>query len=322
MSALPPAGEPDVMPPADPVAVDLVGVADEDPRAARALGRRRRFGRLRRGGRGFWTQPAVVVAVCILGIWVLVAAAAPWLAPYDPIAQSADLYAAPSSAHWFGTDELGRDVFSRVLYGARLSIPLAAIIVAAALAIGGVLGLVAGYLGRFADEGLMRLTDLVFAFPQIILAMAISAAFGPSARNAVVALVIVSWPVYARVIRSAALAIRGSDYLASARLLGVGPLRALRRDVVPNAVGPAVVLATLELGNAVLLLAALSFLGLGPRPPAAEWGAMIAAGSRDLSSWWMSGFPGLAILTVVLAFNVLGDALRDRLDPRFARSPR
>lgn len=217
MSALPPAGEPDVMPPADPVAVDLVGVADEDPRAARALGRRRRFGRLRRGGRGFWTQPAVVVAVCILGIWVLVAAAAPWLAPYDPIAQSADLYAAPSSAHWFGTDELGRDVFSRVLYGARLSIPLAAIIVAAALAIGGVLGLVAGYLGRFADEGLMRLTDLVFAFPQIILAMAISAAFGPSARNAVVALVIVSWPVYARVIRSAALAIRGSDYLASAR---------------------------------------------------------------------------------------------------------
>ncbi|MGH3502228.1 MAG: ABC transporter permease [Nocardioidaceae bacterium] len=266
-----------------------------------------------------WRQPLTVVALGVVVAWVLVAIAAPLIAPYDPLAQSSNLYDAPSSAHWFGTDELGRDVASRVVYGARLSIPLAFIIVALALAIGGVLGLVAGYFGRLADEGIMRLTDLVFAFPQIILAMAVTAAFGPSTRNAVLALVIVSWPVYARVVRGAVLSVRTQDFLHSARLLGVGPVRALRRDVVPNSVGPAVVLATLELGNAVLLLAALSFLGLGPRPPAAEWGSMIASGSNDITSWWIGLFPGLAILTVVLAFNIIGDTLRDWLDPATSR---
>ncbi len=175
--------------------------------------------------------------------------------------------------------------------------------------------MLAGYIGRFADEAIMRVTDLVFAFPQIILAMAVTAAFGPSTRNAVIALVVVSWPVYARVIRGAVLSIRNEDYLNSARLLGVGPVKALRRDVLPNSVGPAVVLGALEVGNAILLLAALSFLGLGPRPPAPEWGAMIALGSNDISRWWVSVFPGLAILSVVLACNIIGDALRDRLDP-------
>lgn len=291
-----------------------------DPRVAKALARRRWPQRLRLAQvHSIWRQPSVIVAAVIVVGWVLVAILAPWLSPADPIGQSADLYQAPSGAHWFGTDELGRDVFSRVLFGARLSIPLAIVIVAAALAIGGVLGLLAGYLGKVADEVIMRITDLVFAFPQIILAMAVSAAFGPSTRNAVLALVIVSWPVYARVIRSAVLSIRSADFLSASRLLGVGPIRALRRDVLPNSVGPAVVLATLELGNAVLMLAALSFLGLGPRPPAAEWGAMIALGSKDLSIWWVSAFPGLAILSVVLAFNILGDALRDRLDPRYAK---
>lgn len=264
-------------------------------------------------------QPVVAGALVIVALWLLVAVFAPLLVPYDPLDQSHPPDQPPGGAHLFGTDELGRDVFSRVLSGARLSIPLALAIVALALLVGGVLGLVAGYLGRIFDELIMRLSDLVFAFPQIILAMAVSAAFGPSTRNAVLALVIVSWPVYARVIRGAVLSIRGEDYLHAARLLGVGPVTALRRDVVPNSVGPAGVLATLELGNAVLLLAALSFLGLGPRPPAAEWGSMIALGAKDLSKWWISVFPGLAILTVVLAFNVLGDALRDRIDPRYAR---
>ncbi|HEY3504476.1 MAG TPA: ABC transporter permease [Actinocatenispora sp.] len=292
-----------------PVAVDLA-----DRRVRRALGRRNWL-----AGRPLWRQPLTAAALVVVLGWLAVAALAPVLAPYDPLRQNDVTYAPPSAAHWFGTDELGRDIASRVVYGARLSIPLALVIVALALTVGGVLGLLAGYLGRFVDEALMRLTDLVFAFPQIILAMAVSAAFGPSTRNAVLALVIVSWPVYARVIRSSVLTVRGEDYLSAARLLGVGPVTALRRDVLPNSVGPAVVLATLELGNAVLMLAALSFLGLGPRPPAPEWGAMIALGSHDLSKWWVSVFPGLAILTLVLACNVLGDALRDRIDPRFAR---
>ncbi|HEX5596689.1 MAG TPA: ABC transporter permease [Micromonosporaceae bacterium] len=291
----------------------------DDPKVARSLGRRRWLRRLRglNGGRPVWRQPVTVAALVILAAWLLIALAAPLIAPYDPIAQSPDTYQPPSGTHWFGTDSLGRDVLSRVVHGARLSIPLALAIVALALLLGGLLGLLAGYIGRLFDEAVMRLTDLVFAFPQIILAMAVTAAFGPSTRNAVLALVVVSWPVYARVIRGAVLAIRGEDYLNAARLLGVGPLRALRRDVLPNSVGSAIVLATLELGNAVLLLAALSFLGLGPRPPAAEWGSMVALGAQDLSMWWVSVFPGLAILTVVLAFNVLGDALRDRLDPRY-----
>ncbi|MEO3769042.1 ABC transporter permease [Micromonospora sp. B9E7] len=292
-----------------------------DPKAERALGRRRWLGRLRGGptSRPVWRQPITMAALAILGGWLLLALLADVLAPYGPLAQSPDAYAPPSGAHWFGTDSLGRDILSRVIHGARLSIPLALAIVSLALLVGGLLGLVAGYVGRFVDEALMRLTDLVFAFPQIILAMAVTAAFGPNTRNAVLALVIVSWPVYARVIRSAVLSMRGDDYLNAARLLGVGPIRALRRDVLPNSVGPAIVLATLELGNAVLLLAALSFLGLGPRPPAAEWGSMVALGSQDLSMWWVSVFPGLAILTVVMAFNVLGDALRDRLDPRYTK---
>lgn len=303
-----------IEPPAEEV------VAHTDGRVDRALRRRRWVRRLRiQEIHSTWRQPSVVLAMVLLAVWVLAALLAPVIAGQDPIAQSGDLYTPPSGAHWFGTDELGRDVFARVVHGARLSLPLAVIIVACALAIGGLLGLLAGYLGRGFDEAIMRITDLVFAFPQIILAMAVAAAFGPSTQNAVIALVIVSWPVYARVIRSAVLSIRSSDFLAASRLLGVGPWRALRKDVLPNSVGPAVVLATLELGNAVLMLAALSFLGLGPRPPAPEWGAMIAAGSKDLSIWWVSVFPGLAILTVVLAFNVIGDALRDRLDPRYAK---
>ncbi len=297
----------------------MTSLAHADAKAAKSLGRRRWLRRLRGTGtaRPVWRQPVTVAALAILAAWLLIALAAPLLAPFDPLAQSADTYQPPSGAHWFGTDSLGRDVLSRVVYGARLSIPLALAIVALALLLGGLLGLVAGYVGRFLDEAVMRLTDLVFAFPQIILAMAVTAAFGPSTGNAILALVIVSWPVYARVIRSAVLTIRGEDYLSASRLLGVGPLKTLRRDVLPNSVGPAIVLATLELGNAVLLLAALSFLGLGPRPPAAEWGSMVALGAQDLSMWWVSVFPGLAILTVVLAFNVLGDTLRDRLDPRY-----
>ena len=262
-----------------------------------------------------WRQPVVVVALLIAAAWAIIAFFAPLIAPFGPLDQTSNIYAAPGGDHLFGTDELGRDVLSRVLYGAQLSIPLALSIVAASLVVGGILGMIAGYIGKFADEAIMRLTDLVFAFPQIILAMAVTAALGPSTVNAVLALVIVSWPVYARVIRGAVLSIRSEDYLNVSRMLGVGPIKALRKDVVPNSFGPAIVLAALEFGNAILLLAALSFLGLGPRPPAPEWGAMIALGTNDISKWWVSVFPGLAILSVVIACNIIGDALRDRLDP-------
>jgi len=272
--------------------------------------------RRRRRPRG---RAVIALAITILAAWTVVAIAAPLLAPHDPLQQTGSYYTPPSSAHWLGTDQLGRDILSRIIYGARLSLPLAVVIVALALLLGGGIGLIAGYLGKWADESLMRLTDLVFAFPPIILAMVVTAAFGPSARNAVLALVLVSWPTYARVVRSAVLSIRGSDFLHASRLLGVGPWRALARDVLPNSVGPSVVLASLELGNAVLMLASLSFLGLGPRPPAPEWGAMIAAGASDLSKWWVSIVPGIAILTTVLAFNLLGDAVRDWLDPTAAR---
>lgn len=282
------------------------GLRPGPPRAARVRRRRR-------------THGLTVVAIVILAGWTVIAIAAPLIAPDDPLKQSGPYYAPPSSAHWFGTDQLGRDILSRIVYGSRLSLPLAVVIVAFALLIGGGLGLIAGYLGRWVDETLMRLTDLVFAFPPIILAMVVTAAFGPSARNAVIALVIVSWPTYARVVRSAVLTIRTSDFLQASRMLGVGPWQALRRDVIPNSIGPSVVLASLELGNAVLMLASLSFLGLGPRPPAPEWGAMIAAGSNNLTTWWVSIVPGIAILTVVLAFNLLGDAVRDWLDPRSRR---
>ncbi|MCZ2857574.1 ABC transporter permease [Blastococcus sp. VKM Ac-2987] len=283
----------------------------DDPAAPR-----RRWWQARTEASRIWRQPVVVVALLVAGAWLVVAIAAPLLAPFDPLQQSSDVYASPGGDHLFGTDALGRDVLSRVIYGARLSIPLALTIVLCALAFGGLLGLVAGYVRGIIGESIMRLTDLFFAFPQIILAMAVAAAFGPSTLNAVVALVIVSWPIYARVIRGAVLSIRSEDYLNASRMLGVGPVAALRRDVMPNSFGPAVVLATLELGNSMLLLAALSFLGLGPRPPAAEWGAMIALGTNDISRWWVSVFPGLAILTVVMACNIIGDALRDRFDPQ------
>ncbi len=248
--------------------------------------------------------------------WILIAIFAPLVAPYDPLAQSAQLFAEPSSAHIFGTDELGRDVFSRVLWGSRLSLPLAFFLVAAAVAIGGVLGGIAGYFGGWVDEVVMRATDLVFAFPTIILAMAVTAALGPSLRNAVLAVVIVFWPSYARVVRGLVMSLGQADYVNATRLLGASSRRALAVDVLPNVAGPVLVLATLDLGNAILLLAGLSFLGLGAQPPTPEWGSMVNTGTQYFQRWWMGTFPGFAILSAVLAFNFLGDSLRDALDPR------
>jgi peptide/nickel transport system permease protein len=280
------------------------------PLPARARLRRRPF------GNAAWRHPLAIAGLLIAGGWIAIAIFAPLLAPHDPLEQSATSFVPPSSGHWFGTDELGRDTFSRVLYGARISIPLALLLVSLALLIGGTLGAVAGYLGGATDSLVMRTADLVFAFPPIILAMVVTAALGPTVRNAVLALVIVSWPAYARVVRGLVLSVGQAEYVQSARLLGKSARRTLIRDVLPNVFGPVLVLATLDLGNAVLLLAGLSFLGLGAQPPTPEWGAGVAEGTQYFQYWWIGTFPGLAIFTVVLAFNFLGDALRDALDPQ------
>ena len=284
--------------------------------AARPWGRRR----LRRAAPPAWRRPLALAGLAVIGAWVVIAIFAPLIAPYNPLAQQFNILASPSAAHWFGTDELGRDVFSRVLYGARITLPLAVILIAAAMIIGAVLGGVAGYFGGWVDNALMRLADLVFAFPGIILALAIAAALGPQLRNAVIAVVVVSWPAYARLVRSLVLTARSAQYVVASRLLGSSGLRILFTDIRPNAAGPVLVLAALGIGDAVLLLSGLSFLGLGAQPPTAEWGAMVAEGTQNFNDWWVGLYPGLAILTVVLAFNFIGDALRDQLDPRTARA--
>ena len=272
--------------------------------------------RRRRRARRLLSQPLAVVGLAIAIGWLLVAIFAPLIAPYDPLAQDFPLTQAPSREHLFGTDELGRDVLSRVIYGARLSLPLALLLVALATALGSVLGAIAGYFRSWVDPLVMRTTDLVFAFPAIILAMVVTASLGPNIRNAILALVLAQWAYYARVVRGLVLSLGDAEFVQASRLLGSSSRRTLLHDVLPNLAGPVVVLATLDLANAILLLAGLSFLGLGAQPPDPEWGSMVSVGTQYFQYWWMGTFPGLAIFSAVLAFNFLGDSLRDRLDPR------
>lgn len=261
-------------------------------------------------------RPLAIIGASVIVLWFLIAIFAPIIAPDNPLAQDFARLAPPSAGHWFGTDELGRDVFSRTMFGARVSLPLALILVIASMLIGSTLGAIAGYFGRVVDEVIMRIADLVFAFPTIILAMIVAASLGPSLFNAVIALMFVNWPNYARVMRALVLAARSQEYVVAGRLLGAGPLSSLGRDILPNVAAPVLVLATLDFGNSILLLSGLSFLGLGAVPPTAEWGSMVSDGVQNFTSWWLAVFPGLAIFTVVVAFNFLGDALRDALDPR------
>jgi peptide/nickel transport system permease protein len=275
---------------------------------------RRRRGKLRPA----WRQPLAVVGSVIAVAWVVVAIFAPLIAPYDPLAQNFALSQAPSGAHLFGTDELGRDVLSRVIFGSRVSVPIALLLVTLAALIGGVVGGVAGYFRGIVDGFSMRMVDLVFAFPPIILAMVVAAVLGRGLQNAALAIVVVAWPSYARVVRGLVLSVGDSEYVESARLLGSSARRTLFRDVLPNVAGPVLVLATLDLANAILLLSGLSFLGLGAQAPQAEWGSMVADGAQYFQWWWIGTFPGLAIFTAVLAFNFLGDSLRDLFDPQTA----
>lgn len=262
---------------------------------------------------------AGVGAAIILG-WTLLALFAPVISPHDPnFVDVTQRLRPPSAINWFGTDALGRDVATRVIFGARVSLSVGMVVVLVGGLFGTLLGAAAAYARGWAEEALMRLTDLVFCFPPIILAMAIAAALGIGTINTVIAMLVVWWPKFARLARSLVITQRSMEYVEAAQSVGFGPGHILLRQIIPNAVGPLVVLVTLDLGNAILVFAGLSFLGLGTVPPTAEWGAMVAEGRELVQQWWVATFPGLAILTVVMGFNFMGDGFRDWLDPH-ARS--
>jgi peptide/nickel transport system permease protein len=279
-------------------------------------GRRSRSRGVRRQA---WREPLALAGAAGGLFWLIVALTAPYIAG-SPLKVSSAQLQAPSLSHPFGTDELGRDVLDRVIWGSRTSILPALILVAISLAVGLVLGAIAAYRGGIVDEVIMRVADLAFAFPSFILAMAVAASLGAGLRNAVIAIAIVRWPATARVVRGMILSLRDVDYVSASRLLGASSTRALRVEVMPSVIGPVGVLAALDVGSAILVLSGLAFLGLGNDPPSPEWGAMIADGVNYFQSWWLALAPGLAILSVVAAFNFMGDALRDMLDPRTSRS--
>jgi peptide/nickel transport system permease protein len=267
-----------------------------------------------------WRNPLVLVGLVIIVLWVLIAIFASQVAPGDPRQQNvSNRLNPPSETYRFGTDELGRDMFTRVVYGGRITIPAGLAVIVLSSIIGTLIGAVAGYAGGRWDELLMRLTELFMAFPTIILALAITAALGPDLRNAVVALVIVWWPTYARLIRGLVLDIKSKEYVEGARSIGAPGIYILFRTVLPNCIAPAIVLATLDIGNAILTFAGLSFLGLGPDPTSPEWGRMVSIGIDFFDQWWMWLYPGLAIAILVMAFNFIGDGLRDMLDPRLRK---
>ena len=249
--------------------------------------------------------------------WIVLAIAAPLFAPFPPdLVDVSVRLQPPGPAHLLGTDELGRDVLSRLIYGARISLFTGIVVVFVGGLVGTFIGGVAAYVGGWVEEVLMRFTDLVLCFPPIILALAIAAALGIGTTNTIIAILIVWWPKFARLARSLVLQQRAREYVEAALIAGYGPARILGRHIIPNAIGPLVVLLTLDVGNAIITFAGLSFLGLGTVPPTAEWGAMVAEGRELVQQWWVAAFPGLAILTVVLGFNFVGDGVRDWLDPR------
>ena len=266
-------------------------------------------------------EPLNVLAIAVIAAFALCAVLAPLLAPYDPLAQTLSARLQPPSAeHWLGTDQLGRDIASRLLYGARISLVIGVVVVALAGIFGTFVGLVAGYAGGLADEALMRLTEVFLAFPPLILAMAIAGALGPSLTNAIIAIAAVTWAVYARLARGQLLALRRREYVEAARSIGASPARIVVRHLLPNAIAPLLVQASFDMGSAIIAAAGLSFIGFGAQPPTPEWGVMISEGRNFISTEpWLSLFPGLAILFAVGAFNVLGDGLRDVLDPRLRR---
>ncbi|MFN6954158.1 MAG: nickel transporter permease [Acetobacteraceae bacterium] len=277
------------------------------------------IGQAYRGWLRFRQNRLALLGLGIVLLLVVVAAFAPWIATHDPYEQNLAQRLLPPGAagHWLGTDEFGRDIFSRIVYGARITLLIVVLVAAIAAPIGLVVGTAAGYLGGVVDAVLMRVTDVFLAFPSLILALAFVAALGPGIENAIIAIALTSWPPYARMARAETLTIRNSDYIAVARMQGAGTWRILLGHVMPLCVASVIVRVTLDMAGIILTAAGLGFLGLGAQPPMAEWGAMISAGRRYvLDQWWVATIPGIAIILVSLAFNLLGDGLRDVMDPR------
>ena len=268
--------------------------------------------------RGWLTFP-VIAGMVVIVAWVLVALTVTLWAPYDPLASGSLPLIGPSLHHWLGTDALGRDVFTRTLYGARQSIPLALGVLVVGVGIGCVLGMTAGFLGGWIDSVIMRLADVTLAYPAVLLAMVVTAALGPGLVHVGVALAVVWWPLYARLLRAQVLTVKAQDHVEAAVAAGAGRLRVLFVHILPLSMTPILVNATIDFGQVVLLAAGLSYVGLGAVPPTPEWGLSINEGAVHFYQWWIAFGPGMAILTIVLAFNFVGDGVRDLLDVRMGR---
>jgi peptide/nickel transport system permease protein len=263
-------------------------------------------------------KPTAIVGLTLLLIMIAAAMLAPLLAPYEPDEQGAgDPFAPPSRANLLGTDQFGRDVLTRVLYGGRISLQVGLIAVAIGGSLGLVLGCAAGYVSGWTDEAVMRFIDVMLAFPGILLAIAVVIMLGPSLQNLMIAVGIGAVPTFARIVRASVLDIKERDYVAAAHALGTADLVIIARHILPNIMAPFIVLATLDVATAILSGTALSYLGMGAKPPTAEWGLMLSEGRTSIrTAWWVGTFPGLAITITVIGINLLGDALRDALDPR------
>ena len=258
------------------------------------------------------------VIICLF--WIIMAIIAPMVAPYDPVVQDLTLrLKAPSAAHIFGTDNFGRDIFSRVIYGGRYSLLAGCLTVVIAGCIGTIYGAIAGYVGGAVDNIMMRLSEMILSFPSLILAMIINAVMGSNLFNTIFALVIVAWPSYARVMRSVVLSVRENEYVTASEALGASRFRILLKEIIPNSITSVLIMATTDIGNQILMFSTLSFLGLGSAPPTPEWGMMVSDGVQYFNKFWVAGFPGLAIFTMAVGANFIGDGLRDLLDPKLRK---
>ena len=258
------------------------------------------------------------VIICLF--WIIMAIIAPFVAPYDPVVQDLTLrLKAPSAAHIFGTDNFGRDIFSRVIYGGRYSLLAGCLTVVIAGCIGTIYGAIAGYVGGAVDNVMMRLSEMILSFPSLILAMIINVVMGSNLFNTMFALVIVAWPSYARVMRSVVLSVRENEYVTASEALGASKGRILLKEIIPNSITSVLIMATTDIGNQILMFSTLSFLGLGSAPPTPEWGMMVSDGVQYFNKFWVAGFPGLAIFTMAVGANFIGDGLRDLLDPKLRK---
>jgi peptide/nickel transport system permease protein len=295
-------------------AASLPSATPDTPHSARAA----LMHTLRRGARRLWRNPLTVAGLAVILLLVLVAIFAPLIASYTPIAQDlSNALKPPSSTHWFGTDEYGRDIFSRLVYGSRITLYIIALVTVVVGPVGLAVGAISGYFGGWVDTVFMRITDIFISFPGLVLALAFVAALGPGLDHAIIAIALTSWPPIARLARAETLSLRKADFVAAAQLQGASPARIIVRHIVPMCLSSVIVRLTMNMAGVILTAAGLGFLGLGAQPPMPEWGAMISAGRRYmLECWWLVAMPGAAIMMVSLAFNLLGDGLRDVLDPR------